>query len=100
MKIKICLSVLIVAFLVKTAVVAESGNKLLLAFSFSFLFGCYILMTVLIFIYNTRERKKIRTDIVLIIKNYDESTFDKFLHPHKNREKEVRMIRTRPDDVD
>lgn len=100
MKLKIYLIVLLVISLVKITADAKSENELLLALSFSFLCWCYIYNECFDSYLQYKRKEKIRTDIELIIKNYDESTFDKFLHPYKNREKEVRMVRTRPDDVD
>ena len=83
MKFKICLIVLIVISLVKIIADAKTENELLLALSFSFLCGCYIIIECFDSYLQYKRKAKIKAEIELVIKNYDASIFDKFLHTKK-----------------
>ena len=99
---KICLIVLIGAFLVKFIRDVESRNELLLDFSFSFLFGYYIGNCISYIFHTIQEKQKSSVEIELVIKYYNaaaSTSFDKFLHSEKNEEKEVWMVQTRSDDL-
>ena len=89
---KICLIVLIGAFLIKFIRDVESRNELLLDFSFSFLFGYYIGNCISYIFHTIQEKQKSSVEIELVIKYYNaaaSTSFDKFLHSEKNEEKEV-----------
>ena len=87
---KICLIVLIGAFLIKFIRDVESRNELLLDFSFSFLFGYYIGNCISYIFHTIQETQKTSVEIELFLIFFEAPTsFDKFLHSEKNEEKEV-----------
>ena len=63
------------------------------------MFGCYIFNNCFGSYLQYKRKDKVRADVELLIKNDDAAIFDKFLHPKKIREEEVRMVQTQPDDV-